>query len=67
MAVLFGRLEPFYTALMINRLKKDRLDTDLYIDEILRAHLNRGVISLKQRVDGLGDFADMVKEVRAHS
>ncbi len=65
-AVLFGEHESIYQALMINRLKKDKLDVETYLDEMIRAHLNRGIISLKQRVEDLSDFYELVKEARVN-
>lgn len=53
---LFGSDEKLYLALMINRLNRDKLDPETYLNEMTRAHLNRGAISLKQRI---GDFADI--------
>ena len=32
--------------LMLNRLKKDGLDPELYLQKMTRAHLNRGAIAL---------------------
>jgi len=61
-AVLFGEHEQMYAALMINRLLHDKLDVQHYLDEMTRAHLNRGAIGLKQRINDLSDFYDLVKE-----
>ena len=63
-AVLFGEHEPIYFALMLNRLKQDKLDPQLYLDEMVRAHLNRGVIALRPRINDLSDFYELVKEER---
>jgi len=60
---LFGADERIYLALMINRLRQDRLDPATYINEMTRAHLNRGAISLKQRVNSLTDIYDFMKEM----
>lgn len=60
-AVLFGHHEPIYLALMINRLRQDKLDPEHYLSEMTRAHLNRGAIGLKQRIGDLSDFYDLVK------
>ena len=60
--VLFGEYESIYLALMLNRLKQDKLDPKHYLDEMVRAHLNRGAIGLKQRVQDLSDFYDLIKE-----
>ena len=63
-SVLFGEHEPIYLALMINRLKQDKLDLESYFDEMTRAHLNRGVIALMPRIKDLSDFYELVKEER---
>jgi DNA sulfur modification protein DndE len=63
-AVLFGEHEPLYLALMINRLKNDRLDPELYLHKMTRAHLNRGVGALSPRINDLSDFYELVKEER---
>ncbi len=60
--VLFGAHERVYHALFINRLKRDGLDPELHLNSMLRAHLNRGFISLKLRVRTLGDFYALARE-----
>jgi len=60
---LFGGDERIYLALMINRLRQDRLDPAIYLAEMTRAHLNRGAISLKQRVNSLTDIYDLMNEM----
>ena len=62
--VLFGKHEQIYLALMLNRLKVDRLDPELYLNEMTRAHLNRGVIALLPRINDLSNFYELVKEER---
>ena len=62
--VLFGEHEQIYLALMLNRLKVDRLDPELYLNKMTRAHLNRGVIALWPRINDLSDFYELVKEER---
>ena len=62
--VLFGKHEQIYLALMLNRLKADRLDPELYLNEMTRAHLNRGVIALLPRINDLSNFYELVKEER---
>ena len=62
--VLFGKHEQIYLALMLNRLKIDRLDPELYLNEMTRAHLNRGVIALGPRINDLSNFYELVKEER---
>ena len=61
-AVLFGAHEPIYLALMLNRLKKDGLDPELYLQKMTRAHLNRGAIALWPRINDLSDFYELVKD-----
>ena len=63
-SVLFGEHESIYLALMLDRLKQDRLDPEIYLDEMLRSHLNRGVIALRPRINDLSDFYELVKEER---
>ena len=62
--VLFGKHEQIYLALMLNRLKIDRLDPEKYLNEHTRAHLNRGVIALRARIENLSSFNKLVKEER---
>lgn len=57
---LFGDHEPIYLALLISRIRRDGLSPDLYLDEMTRAHLNRGAIGLKQRVSSLTDICGLV-------
>ena len=57
---LFGENRPVYTALVLSRLRQDGLDPEHYLNEMIRAHLNRGAISLKQRVSGIADFYRLV-------
>ncbi len=62
--VLFGKNERVYEALLLNRLKHDKLDPGIYLNRMLRAHLNRGVISLRLRIRNLADFYNLVREER---
>ena len=62
--VLFGEHEQIYLALMLNRLKTDKLDPELYLNKMTRAHLNRGVKALFPRINDLSDFYELVKEER---
>ena len=59
--VLFGEHEKLFLALMIDRLNRDRLDPEKYLNIMLRAHLNRGVYSLVSRVYGLSGINEMIK------
>ena len=57
---LFGKNKPVYTALVLSRLRQDALDPEHYLNEMIRAHLNRGAIGLKPRVSGIADFYRLV-------
>ena len=59
--VLFGEHEKLFLALMIDRLHRDGLDPEKYLNIMLRAHLNRGVYSLVSRVHGLSGINEMIK------
>lgn len=63
-SVLFGEYEDVYMALMIQRLSKDGLDTEKYLNRMLRAHFNRGTIALYARIHDLSDFYEMIKQER---
>ena len=59
--VLFGEHEKLFLALMIDRLHRDGLGPEKYLNIMLRAHLNRGVYSLVSRVYGLSGINEMIK------
>ena len=59
--VLFGEHEKLFLALMIDRLHRDGLNPEKYLNIMLRAHLNRGVYSLLSRVYGLSGINEMIK------
>ena len=63
-SVLFGEHENIYMALMLDRLKKDKLDPKLYLHKMTRAHLNRGAAILFPRIHELTDFIDIIKQER---
>ena len=56
--------EKLYLALMTNRLKNDKLNPETYLCEMTRAHLNRGAISLKQRINNRFDIYMFVNEMK---
>jgi len=60
--VLFGEHEQMFMALMLERLHRDKLDPKIYLNRMVRAHLNRGVIALYPRLNDLSDFYELVKE-----
>ena len=65
--VLFGEYEDVFRALMIQRLKTDKLPMDSQmLNKMLKAHLNRGTIALFARIHDLSDFNEMIKVERAH-
>ena len=59
--VLFGEHEKLFLALMIDRLHRDGLDPEKYLNIMLRAHLNRGVYSLVARIHSLSAINEMIK------
>jgi DNA sulfur modification protein DndE len=60
--VLFGEYENIYMALMKDRLHKDNLDPELYLQKMTRAHLNRGAGALHPRIQDLSDFYDIITQ-----
>ena len=63
-SVLFGEYEDIFMALMIQRLKKDSLDPNIYLNKMLRAHFNRGTIALFPRIHDLADFHEVIRNER---
>ena len=63
-SVLFGEHENIYMALMLDRLKKDNMDPELYLQKMTRAHLNRGSAILFPRIHDLTDFIEIIKQER---
>ena len=62
--VLFGEYEKMFYALMVNRLHRDKLDPERYLNRMMRARLNRGVYSLPSRVHHLSDIHEMIRAER---
>lgn len=60
-SVLFGEHENIYMALMLDRLHRDKLDPELYLHKMTRAHLNRGATALFPRIHELSDFNDIIQ------
>ncbi len=60
-SVLFGEHEKMFVALMKKRLEKDGLDPELYLNKMIRAHVNRGVAALFPRINDLPDFYEIIK------
>lgn len=63
-AVLFGDYEDMFMALMTQRLIRDGLDIETYLDRMLRAHFNRGTTMLFARIQDIDDFYDIVRAER---
>lgn len=59
-SVLFGEHEEMFKALLIQRLHKENLEPKLYLNKMLRAHMNRGTISLFSRIQDISDFAKII-------
>ena len=64
-SVLFGEYEDVFMAIMVQRLRRDRLNPQLYLNKMTRAHFNRGTIALFARIHDISDFARMVEQERA--
>ena len=58
--ILFGEHEAAYAEALRCRLDEDGLDFAMYVDRMMRAHLDRGAGMLFPRVQGLGDFARLL-------
>lgn len=56
---LLGEYDALFVALLRERLHRDDLGAD-NIEEHFRAHLNRGIVLLQQRVRNIADLASLV-------
>ncbi len=61
---LTGEWDKFFVALLKERLLKDGLDINKDLYPQLRAHMNRGAISLYDRVKTLEDFQELLPKER---
>ena len=59
---LTGEWVMFFVALIRERCAHDGLNLESQLDEQFRAHVNRGVLMLYNRVKHLGDLARLVQE-----
>lgn len=57
---LTGEWDAFFVAVVKERIIADGLDADRDLIEQFRAHLNRGTLSLYNRVKDLGDLCELV-------
>ena len=60
---LLGELDTFFIALMKERLLQDGLDPDKDLIPQFKAHLNRGAISLFDKVKHLGDIYELLPTI----
>ncbi len=61
---LTGQWDPFFFALLRERLVQDGLDLETDLETQFKAHLSRGVLLLYQRLKSLEDLADLVTEAQ---
>lgn len=61
---LLGEYDALYIALLRERMRRDGLNL-AELEEHFRAHLNRGITLLQQRVRGIGDVANLVPNLRS--
>lgn len=55
---LLGEYDPLFIALLKQRCEEDGVSLD-QLPELFRAHLNRGVVLLQNRVKSLSDLAEL--------
>lgn len=65
-SVLFGEYEDVFMALMIQRLRGDGLDPELYLHKMVRAHFNRGTIALFARIHDMSDLRRVIQQERGN-
>jgi DNA sulfur modification protein DndE len=63
---LLGEYDALYIALLRQRLHQDGLEMD-DLEGYFRAHLNRGISLLQQRVRNVADLANLIPNVRTTS
>lgn len=61
---LLGEYDALYIALLKQRLYNDGLEEDV-LDDQFRAHLNRGISLLQQRVRSVSDFTGLIPRPRS--
>lgn len=61
---LLGEYDPLFLALLRERCLGDGLPEES-LPGAFRAHMNRGILLLQQRIRGLGDFSVLFAEVTA--
>ena len=63
-SVLFGEYEDIFMALMIQRLRKDGFNPNMWMNRMMRAHFNRGTIALFARIQDISDFERVILQER---
>lgn len=61
---LLGEYDPLFVALLKERCRSDGVGLE-GLPDYFRAHMNRGVILLQQRVKSLGDIAELIPASQA--
>ena len=61
---LLGEYDPLFIALLKQRSNDDGLNPEQLAD-YFRAHMNRGIVLLQQRVKSISDIADLVSRIAA--
>lgn len=61
---LTGQWDSFFFALLRERLNQDGLDLEADLESQFKAHLNRGVMLLSQRLKNIADLASIVAETQ---
>lgn len=63
---LLGEYDPLFVALLKERCRQDAVDLTR-LPDYFRAHMNRGVLLLQQRVKGISDVAELVQIAKSMS
>jgi DNA sulfur modification protein DndE len=58
---LLGEYDALFVALLKERCREDGVTTLDKLPDCFRAHMNRGVKLLQQRVKGVGDIAELIR------
>lgn len=61
---LTGQWDAFFFSLLRERLEKDGLDPESDLEPQFKAHLNRGVTLLNQRIRNIADLTTLVAEAQ---
>ena len=62
--VLFGEHEDMFMTLFLQRLRREKLDPERYLNRMLRAHFNRGAIALFARIHDISDLDGVIRQER---